>query len=95
MGTSEGAVGDLQAAVTSGLLDAALGAELMDRAAELARLLAVDAIDQTIAQGGDPLVINQAQQALAEGDTLRASGAFKDAVNMYKDALAKAESALP
>ena len=95
VGNIEGAVGDLQAAVTFGLLDAALGAELMDRAAELARLLAVDAIDQAIARGGNPLVITQAQQALADGDALRASGAFKDAVNKYKDALAKAESTLP
>ena len=33
--------------------------------------------------------------SIAGGDTLRGSGAFKDAVSKYKDALAKAEGALP
>jgi len=37
--------------------------------------------------------ISEAQQALAEGDALRSSGAFKDVINKYKDALIKAESA--
>ena len=67
----------------------------MDQFAAIARQLAVDAIDQAIAQGGDSGEINDAQQALAEGDALRASEAFKDAVANYKDALAKAEGALP
>jgi len=31
---------------------------------------------------------------MAEGDGLRSSEAFKDAVNKYKDALSKAESAV-
>ena len=37
--------------------------------------------------------INEALEYLAEGEGLRASEAFKDAVNKYKDALSKAESA--
>ncbi len=45
-----------------------------------------------------PQTIQEAQMYLEEGDDLRASGeleAYKKAVNKYKDALAKAESALP
>ena len=89
----EGAVGDLEAAVSDGLLDPTQGTDLMDQLAGAARKLAVDALNQAIAQGGDPDSISDAEQALAEGDALRALGAFKDAVNAYKDALAKAESA--
>jgi len=43
-------------------------------------------------QGGNPDIIAEAQQSLAEGDSLREAGEYKDAVNKYKDALAKAES---
>ena len=72
-----------------------------------ARQLAVDAIDEAIAQGGDQGDIDDAQTFLSDGDALRAFGnsgecgpgscacAFKSAVNKYKDALAKAEGALP
>lgn len=94
VGNIEGAVGDLEAAVSDGLLDPVQGTQLMDEFAAIARQLAVDALDQAIASGGDPGPINEAQQALAEGDVLRSLGAFKNAVNKYKDALAKAESAI-
>ena len=93
VGNIEDAVGDLEAAIG---LDPAQDPTLtdrMDQLAGVARQLATEALDQAIAQGGDPTAIADAQQALAEGDTLRASGAFKDAVSKYKDALAKAESA--
>ena len=92
LGNIEGAVGDIEAAVNDGLLDATEGTDLMDQLAGAARQLAEEALNEAIAQGGDPGVIADAQQALDDGDTLRASGAFKDAVNKYKDALAKAES---
>ena len=95
MSNIEGAVGDLEAAVG---LDPTVDSDLidlMDELAGIAQQLATEALDEAIAQGGDPGDINDAQQALADGDALRASGAFKDAVNKYKDALAKAESALP
>ena len=92
VGNIEGAVGDLEAVVDDGLLDAVTGTQLMDELAGIARLLAVSALEEATAQGGDPGVLNDAQQALDEGDALRASEAFKDAVNKYKDALAKAES---
>ena len=61
----------------------------------IARQMAADALDEAVAQGVDPGEINDAQQALDEGDGLRTSEAFKDAVNKYKDALSKAESAQP
>ena len=93
VGNIEGAVGDLEAAIGLDPAQDPILTDLMDQLAGLAQQLASDALDQAIAQGGDPTVIADAQQALVEGDTLRASGAFKDAVNKYKDALAKAESA--
>ena len=94
MGNIEGAVGDLEAAVKDGLLGAE-GTDLMDRLAAIAAQIAQDAIDEAIARGGDPATIADAQAALDDGDALRASGAFKDAVGKYKDALAKAEGASP
>jgi len=95
VGNIEGAIGDLEAAVNEGL-DPVLGAQLMDALTGIARQLAVDAIDEAIADpGSDPGEISDAQQSLADGDALRASGDYKDAANKYKDALSKAESALP
>ena len=46
---------------------------------------------QAIAEGGDAGDIADSQEALGEGDALPDG---KDAVSEYKDALAKAESAL-
>lgn len=94
LGNIEGAVGDLEAAVGDGLLDSTQGTRRMDQLARTSRQLAQEVLDQAIAQGGDSVVIADAQQTLAEGDTLRESGAFKDAVSKYKDALAKAEGAI-
>jgi hypothetical protein len=54
----------------------------------------VNAIEEAIAAGGDPVVIADTQQYLADGDSLRDQESFKDAVNKYKDAVAKAESVL-
>ena len=98
VGNIESAVGSLETAVIDGLLDPAEGIQLMDQLAGIARQLAVAALDEAIAQGA---VIGDAELALDEGDALRASGLagvvitdFKEAVNKYKDALAKAESVL-
>lgn len=91
VGNIEGAVGDIESAVKDGLLAPDQGTQLMNQFTAIARQLASDALDEAIAQDGDPDVIEDAQQALSEGDSLRASGAFKDAVNKYKDALSKAE----
>ena len=67
----------------------------MDDLAAIAREIAADAVAEATALGGDPEVIAAAQQALDDGDTLRDSRAFKDAVSQYRDALAKAENVLP
>ncbi len=91
VGAMEGAVGDLEAAVKDGLLVTAAGNDLMDRFAGVARQLATDALDEANARPSDPTKIAEAQDALAEGDTLRAAEAFKDAVSKYKDAVAIAE----
>ncbi len=93
-GNIEGAVGDLEAAVKDGLLEATKGTQLMVDLAAIVRELAECAISQAIDAGGDPSKISEAQERLAEGDTLSASEAFKDAVNKYKDALSIAEGEL-
>ena len=92
-GNIEGAVGDLEVAVNAGLFDPEEGAQLMDQLAGIARQIAADALAQAIDGGGNPTIIAEAQQALADGDALRISGAFKDAINNYKVGLTKAESA--
>lgn len=46
-----------EAAVNDGLLDPDQGTQLMDQLAGIARQIAVDALDQAIAQGGNPAVI--------------------------------------
>lgn len=94
VGNIEGAVGDLEAAVKDGLLDAEQGTQLLDDLAGIARELAENALGQAIAQGGDPDDIADAELSLVAGDEFWAVGAYKDAVNKYKDALAKAESTL-
>jgi hypothetical protein len=94
VGNIEGAVGDLEAAVKDELLSSEQGIQLMDDLACIARRLAKNALEQVIAQGGDPDAIDDAELSLLEGDQFRTVGAFKDAVNKYKDALAKAESEL-
>ncbi len=78
------------------LLTSSEGEDLIDPLTEFARTLAVAAIDQAIAElGPGDQKITEAQEALLDGDTLKDSLLFKDAVNAYKDALAKAEGALP
>jgi hypothetical protein len=89
----EKAVADLEAAVAAGLLDPAQGTQLMDELAGVARQLATKALDEAIAQGGNPDKINEGEQARTEGDTLRALRAFASAVDKYKDAIRIAERA--
>ncbi len=95
MGAIEGAVGDLEALVKDGLMDMAEGELFMDDLTLLARQMAAVSIDDSIGNGGDVDKIDEAQQALADGDDLRSSGDYKDAVAKFKDAVAKAEGALP
>ena len=66
----------------------------MDDLTGVTRQIAEDALNEAIACDPDNPDLDDAQQALDEGDALRASEAFKDAVNEYKDALAKAEGVL-
>jgi subtilisin family serine protease len=93
MGAIEGALGDLQAAADEGHLDASQRTRLNDRVTGAARQLAVDAIKEASARGGNAGKIAEANGALAEGDAQRDAGNFKSAVAKYKDALAKAEGA--
>ena len=94
VGNIEGAVGEIEAAVNLGLLGFDEGTEIMDQLAGVAQELAVQAILDAEARGGDSGDINDADEFLLAGDDLRFdSGLFKDAVNKYKDALAKAEGA--
>jgi serine protease AprX len=93
MGAIEGALGDLEAAAAEGHLDATQSTRVLDRVTGAARQLAVDALDEATSRGGKQGEIAEANRALNEGDALRAVGSFKAAVNKYKDALAKAESA--
>ena len=95
MGSIEGAVGDLEAALGVDPEKDAMLTDQMEQLAAVARQLAVDAITEAVAQGGDPTGIGDAEQSMANGDTFLAEGKFKDAVAKYKDALAKAESAIP
>jgi serine protease AprX len=93
MGAIEGALGDLEAAAADGHLDATQRTRLLDRVTGAARQLAVDALKEATARGGKQGEIADANRALNEGDALRAVSSFKAAVNKYKDALSKAESA--
>ena len=65
----------------------------MERVTGAARQLAVEAIDEATARGGNAAKIAEARRSLADGDALRASGASKAAVDKYKDAAGKAEGA--
>jgi len=88
-------VDEIQEAVDDELLDSTQGIQLMDQFSGIARQMAVNAIDDAIAQGGDADDISEAQDLLAEGDALRASNGFEDAVDSYEDAVEKAEDASP
>ena len=93
VGNLEGAVGDLEAVINDELLDIDDAIALINPLVDVARSLASAAISEAVDRGGDPYKIGEAQASLAYGDSLRASGYFKDAVAKYKDALAQAEGA--
>ena len=85
MGSFEGAAGDLQDAVDAGLFDPVQQAiDLMEYITGISRQIAEGTLAQTIADGGDPTDIANAQQALDDGDALRAAGSYKDAIATYK-----------
>ena len=84
IGKLKGAVSDLQGAVDSGLLDTEQGAELMNSAAGAARQLASEYLYGAILAGSRQKAVTEAQSDLDDGDTLRQSGDFKDAVAQYR-----------
>jgi tetratricopeptide (TPR) repeat protein len=83
----------LEAAVADGSLDASQANQIMNDLALVAQRIAVQAIEDAQERGGDPTQIEEAQLDLDDGDALRESGAYMEAVDKYKDALAKAEGA--
>lgn len=99
-GNIEGAIGDLEAVVKDRLLDTSSGIGLMDDLVTISRGLATRALAEARTGRGKRDEMREARNQLARGDTLRASGrrgsigAFKRAASRYKDALAKAESAI-
>ena len=70
------------------------GAAAMDQLTGAARQLAVEAFNEATACDPAHPDLTDSQDSLDAGDALRASGAFKDAVNSYKDALSKAEGVI-
>lgn len=93
LGALEGAAGDLEAALEDNLLSAAVAGPLLNEIAGIARSLAQQQIDAAIARGGSASKINLALGSLAAGDSLLASGQYKNACAKYKDALSKAQGA--
>lgn len=91
----EAAVGVLDSALSDGLLDTAQAREILAGLAVDAKRIVVDIIDAAMSSGGNAAGIANAQQDLADGDALRGSGAYGDAVSKYKQAAAAAESAMP
>ena len=59
-------MGDIEAAVNDGVLDPEEGRDLVDEIAGIARQLASEALDEAIAQNGDPGEISDAQDCLIE-----------------------------
>jgi HYR domain len=91
-GAIEGAIGDVDAAVSAGL-STARGTQLMTGLCGVGRLLAQTAIDEATLRGASSEKIGEAMKLRDEGDAKRAASDYKDAAAKYKDALAKAESA--
>jgi uncharacterized protein len=89
---AEGAA-ELEAAVKQGLVGAVQANPVLDRLARAIRLLAVDAIEEAKARGGDATTIDEAEKDLAKGDARRLAGAFKNAISSYGEAIVKAEGA--
>jgi|GEM_PF-4134521 len=83
------AVESLQKAIKAGF-DPALGQSLTEVLVESARDLAVGAIANAQAAGGDPGRIARARSELARGDAARQAGKYKKAVEAYKKAAEQA-----
>ena len=69
IGILEGAVGDLEAALDSGLFSSSQeGIDLLDALVNIARRMTTAAIAEATNNGGDPNDLLEAQQSLNEGD---------------------------
>lgn len=88
----EKAAKEIEKAIKKGL-DPSIGTALLQVLAEVTRDLAVEAINDAIARGGDPREIAKAQDNLAEGDALRAAGEYVKAIKKYGKAAKEAAKA--
>lgn len=87
------AVGDLDAALAQGLIDATRATTLRNQLAGVVRELAKVAIEEAVARRGDPADIAAARAARDSGDARRAAGDFSGAVQFYRQAIELAEGA--
>ncbi len=94
IGNIEGAVGDLEAAIKDQFIEFEEALKIMNEKVDIARQMALNAINDAISNYGDLNEIFEAKEYLFQADQLRESKLFKDAVSNYKDALCKAESAM-
>jgi uncharacterized protein len=92
-GELEGAAGDLEQAVRKGDAPFAVGTVLLQDLGAIARLLAVDAIEEAKARGGSASKIGQAERQLARGDERLAAGRYKEGIARYTTAISQAEGA--
>jgi len=90
----EQAVDELEEAIDKELLSRDQGASLIEPLLDVARQLAVDAINHAIVAQGTADRIAEAEEALADGDWIRFAGAYAWAADQYKDAVVSAEKAL-
>jgi len=88
----ESASGDLQAAVKDGLLPAGYGNGLLNRIAGLSRHQTTSAIGDNACFGKNKPKLVEAKAYLAQGDTHRAAGRYKDANSKYRVAIAAAKA---
>ncbi len=92
-GDIEEAAGSLEAAVRTGAVIPSDGNALLGEMAQVARLLAVDGIEEAKARSADATGVDEAEHVLARGDERLANGEFKKAIAKYREAFSKAASA--
>jgi uncharacterized protein len=93
VGALEGAAGDLEQAVRKNQVAFGIGNVLLQEMGAVARLLAVDAIEEAKATGGKASKIGQAERQLLRGDERIAQSRFKEGIARYGTAISEAEGA--
>lgn len=84
------------AARDDGLIGVAEVNALLDQIAEIARAISVQVIETAISTpGSNQGDIDEAQDFLADGDEKIVDNDYEDGIDNYKDAVSKAEGALP